>query len=156
MYSHLEDLKASLKDKSWRADDVQGVDISTLLFGLAAFHSILGADFFSTYNNFDFPDATRVKKKCDPIGFDHRLDDKIYPNPFNTSATIRYSLHHSARVNIDLYDMRGQFITPLLRAEQHAGVYDYMFDGANLPSGLYVAQVRADDSVAFARLRLVK
>ena len=146
----------SLNDKSWRADDVQGVDISTLLFGIAAYPSILGPDFFSIHNNFDFPDSTLIKKKSDPIGFDHRLNVKIYPNPFNTSATIRYTLHHSAHVNIDLYDIRGQFITSILRAEQNAGVYDYIFEGTNLSSGLYVAQVRAGDLVAFARLHLVK
>ncbi|MBN1481277.1 hypothetical protein EH223_02725 [candidate division KSB1 bacterium] len=53
----------SVQDRSWRAADVQGVDISTLLFGLAAHPAVLGNSFFAAYNDFNFPVIDHVKKK---------------------------------------------------------------------------------------------
>ncbi|WOH38724.1 hypothetical protein RI844_05780 [Thalassotalea fonticola] len=43
----------SLKQKHWRAKAVQGVDFSTMLFGLAALPDFLGADFFNRYNTLE-------------------------------------------------------------------------------------------------------
>ncbi len=40
----------SLKDKAWRAEVIQGVDYSTMLFGLAALPEFLGPEFFNYYN----------------------------------------------------------------------------------------------------------
>ena len=44
--------RRSLDESAWDANEVQGVDYSTMLFGLASLPEFLGADFFSTYNNF--------------------------------------------------------------------------------------------------------
>ncbi|MCW8863658.1 MAG: hypothetical protein OQK09_08405 [Colwellia sp.] len=42
----------SLKEKNWRAKAIQGVDFSTMLFGLAALPEFLGPQFFNRYNDF--------------------------------------------------------------------------------------------------------
>lgn len=44
---------------TWRATDIQLVDYATFLFGLASHPSQLGSGFFSTFNNYDFPDNSR-------------------------------------------------------------------------------------------------
>jgi len=41
----------SLRDPSWRSPQISGIDISTLLFGLASLHPMLGLQFFKDYNN---------------------------------------------------------------------------------------------------------
>jgi hypothetical protein len=47
----------SHEDPTWEACDLQGIDFSTLLFGLASHPDFLGTSFFEAYNDFDFPDA---------------------------------------------------------------------------------------------------
>lgn len=45
----------STTDASWRANEVQGIDFSGMLFGLASLPENCGREFFSTYNNYQFP-----------------------------------------------------------------------------------------------------
>jgi hypothetical protein len=45
----------SVQDTAWRANEVQGIDYSTMLFGLASLPEHCGKDFFTTYNNYKFP-----------------------------------------------------------------------------------------------------
>ena len=46
----------SLKDKTWRANVIQGIDYSSMLLGLAALPEHLGVEFFAKNNDFDFPE----------------------------------------------------------------------------------------------------
>jgi hypothetical protein len=43
--------RKSTQDRSWTANDIQGVDYATLLFGLATLPEFLGPDFFKQHNN---------------------------------------------------------------------------------------------------------
>lgn len=45
----------STTNTSWKAPEVQGIDYSTMLFGLASLPENCGASFFSDNNNYDFP-----------------------------------------------------------------------------------------------------
>ena len=47
----------SLLDPTWVARDVQGIDFSTMVYGLAAHPRFLGPDFFPTHNQYAFPTA---------------------------------------------------------------------------------------------------
>ncbi|GEM_PF-469205 len=47
----------------WKAGDIQGIDFSTLLLGMAAHEEFLGTGFFEYFNDFDFPDSTNVDIK---------------------------------------------------------------------------------------------
>jgi hypothetical protein len=46
----------SLKDETWRANIIQGIDYSCMLLGLAALPEHLGVGFFVRNNNFSFPE----------------------------------------------------------------------------------------------------
>lgn len=46
----------SIEDPSWMPPDIQGIDFSSMLLGLAAHPDVLGAGFFELFNDFDFPD----------------------------------------------------------------------------------------------------
>lgn len=45
----------SISNPSWRANEVQGIDFSSMLFGLASLPENCGTTFFSTYNDYNFP-----------------------------------------------------------------------------------------------------
>ena len=60
-----------------------------------------------------------------------------YPNPFNSSTVISYSLPVSSQVSLKIYNSIGQEITSLVNQVQGAGYYQIPFESQNLPSGVY-------------------
>lgn len=45
----------SVNNATWKANEVQGIDFSSMLFGLATLPENCGTSFFSTYNDYSFP-----------------------------------------------------------------------------------------------------
>lgn len=64
-----------------------------------------------------------------------------YPNPFNPSTTIQYSLAQSGNVEIVIYNALGERVSGVLMGNQMAGTHQFVLDAKNLSSGVYVYQV---------------
>ncbi|NUN07635.1 MAG: T9SS type A sorting domain-containing protein [Ignavibacteriaceae bacterium] len=83
-----------------------------------------------------------------------------YPNPFNPYTTIRYDLPEKASVSLILYDILGQRIATLINEEQVQGTYSYVLDmnasNLNLPSGVYLYQLRTNNYTMTKKLMLIK
>jgi len=47
----------------------------------------------------------------------------VYPNPFNSTTTIRFSLAHISDVEISLYDVSGREFAKLVKGRKSAGVH---------------------------------
>ena len=62
---------------------------------------------------------------------------KNYPNPFNPSTTISYSIPKSDFVILKIYNMVGREIQTLFSEFQYSGTYSINFDARNLSSGIY-------------------
>jgi hypothetical protein len=62
-----------------------------------------------------------------------------FPNPFNPSTVIRYSLLNNSNVSIKLYDILGKEISTLVSSFQKQGMYDITLNmnSLNLSSGIY-------------------
>ncbi len=60
-----------------------------------------------------------------------------YPNPFNSLTTIKFSIPNRAEVKISVYDILGNEIKQLLKAEKDPGTYEIKFDASGLSSGIY-------------------
>jgi flagellar hook assembly protein FlgD len=65
-----------------------------------------------------------------------------YPNPFNSSTKIEYSLSRSAHVVLQIHDSAGRKIITLLNRDQPAGKHQIDWHGSDtagmpLSSGLY-------------------
>ncbi len=65
-----------------------------------------------------------------------------YPNPFNPTTTIIYSLNQDGPVEITIYDLRGRMVRKLVESMQPAGVHEVIWDGKDLSgkeasSGVY-------------------
>ncbi len=67
-----------------------------------------------------------------------------YPNPFNSTSIIRYSLPVDSRVDLRVYDQLGRAIKVLVNQEQQSGIYRVVFDGSFLSSGIYHYRLQAD------------
>jgi len=60
-----------------------------------------------------------------------------FPNPFNPTTTIDYTLPASSRVLLKVYDVLGREIRTLVDERQIAGDHSVKLDGSNLASGVY-------------------
>ena len=67
-----------------------------------------------------------------------------YPNPFNPSTTISYTLHQSSAIKLVVFDMLGRKVATLVDSVQPSGTHEIQFDAANLPSGTYLYRLKSD------------
>ena len=66
-----------------------------------------------------------------------------YPNPFNPATKIRYTLSADAQVTLAVYTISGKLVTTLCSSFRKAGSYSTDFNGALLPSGVYLCKMIA-------------
>ena len=66
-----------------------------------------------------------------------------FPNPFNPSTIIRYSLPYQSKVKIEVYNIIGELVKELADLEQAPGFYDVTFDASGLSSGIYIYRIVA-------------
>ncbi len=74
-----------------------------------------------------------------------------FPNPFNPSTTIKYVLVKDTHVQLDIYNMLGDYITQLVNEEQGAGIYSLNWDarddnGTHIPAGVYFCKFQTNES----------
>ena len=79
-----------------------------------------------------------------------------FPNPFNPTTTIVYSLPSSGHVALTIYDLSGRIVATLVDAAQSAGSYRVTFDAEGLASGVYLARLTAGSRTAVRKLALLK
>ena len=79
-----------------------------------------------------------------------------YPNPFNPETTIRYALPQAGNVRLAVYDLLGHEVAILVDRSKPAGHHTARFGADNLPSGLYVYRLQAQDKTIVRTMMLVK
>ncbi|MBN8570000.1 MAG: T9SS type A sorting domain-containing protein, partial [Ignavibacteria bacterium] len=79
-----------------------------------------------------------------------------FPNPFNPSTTIQYSVPNDGLVQMRIYDISGREVMNLVNENKVAGNYEVKFNGANLSSGIYFYRIKAGEFVETKRMVLVK
>ena len=79
-----------------------------------------------------------------------------YPNPFNPTSEIRYSLPKDGFVTLKVYDVLGKEVATLVNEHKQAGYYIVTFNAGNLPSGLYLYSIQANGFNQTKKLILAK
>ena len=78
-----------------------------------------------------------------------------YPNPFNPKTTLVYELSEASNVKIKIFNIRGELVKTIHEGKHNAGEHHVIFDGTNLPSGMYVYGLEVNESVVEARKLLL-
>jgi photosystem II stability/assembly factor-like uncharacterized protein len=79
-----------------------------------------------------------------------------YPNPFNPSTIIRFKIKDSRFVSLKVYDVLGREVASLVNEFKKAGKYEIRFTNNQLPSGLYLVKMVADNFTATRKIILLK
>jgi photosystem II stability/assembly factor-like uncharacterized protein len=99
--------------------------------------------------------------------FEFKLNQN-YPNPFNPTTKIKYTIPASLNppevdspkertfVQLIVYDLLGREAAVLVNEEKQPGVYEEVFDGSNLPSGVYLYRLTAGEFNDTKKLVLLK
>jgi hypothetical protein len=84
-----------------------------------------------------------------------------YPNPFNPSATISYSLEKPVSVRLVVYNLLGQRVKALVGTHQQAGNHIAVWDGTDysgrrVASGIYFYRLEAGSFTATKKMVMIK
>ncbi len=79
-----------------------------------------------------------------------------YPNPFNPQTTIEFAVDRPAPITLEVFNLAGQRVAMLVNETKAAGTYRVLFDGRNLPSGIYFYRLKAGQSMATRKMLLTK
>ncbi|MDP8238096.1 MAG: T9SS type A sorting domain-containing protein [Candidatus Hatepunaea meridiana] len=80
----------------------------------------------------------------------------VYPNPFNSTTTIRYGLPSPSHVSLQVYNTSGQQITTLFEGYRRTGIHSVNLTANNLPTGLYFVRLKASEQVFTQKVMLIR
>ncbi len=79
-----------------------------------------------------------------------------YPNPFNPSTTIKYSLPEASLTTIKIYNALGKELEVLLNQMMPSGTHELVFDAKSLPSGVYFYSIQSGSFSQVKKMLLIK
>ncbi|MBN2461745.1 MAG: CapA family protein [Candidatus Cloacimonetes bacterium] len=112
-----------------------------------------------TERNYGIPPA----RNNDPVPADipaAKLQQN-FPNPFNPDTQITYELHAASRINLSVYNIKGQLIRKLVEEKQQPGYYVFDWNGRNnlgraVPTGVYLYRLDAGSCSITRKCILIK
>lgn len=86
---------------------------------------------------------------------------KIFPNPFNPSTTIQYSLPHTGKVVIEIYDVLGSPVQTLINDIENPGVHTVRWSGQSekvgrAASGIYLVSLKYGEDLQVRKIIFLK
>ena len=94
-----------------------------------------------------------VEKTDHPISFSIGQN---FPNPFNPTTRIEYTIPHASLVSLKVYDILGRNVSQLVNEVQQSGRYEVLFDGSGLSSGIYFYSIDANNFHQIRKMVLMK
>jgi len=79
-----------------------------------------------------------------------------YPNPFNAKTNISFDVPYHSHVQINILNVRGQFIQRVMDENLLAGKHKIVYDASLLTSGIYFLQIKTDRFTKIKKMLLLK
>ncbi len=152
----------------WRATDASGNTIVVDNSGIWEQEIAVGAhaDHLTgviTYNygawkieprtNDDFDNFTDLAPQVQPAKFELHAN---YPNPFNPTTTLSFSLTRAGEVSLVVYNVLGEQVAVLQQGTLNAGEHQLNWNASALASGVYFARLSAFGATADQKMLLIK
>jgi hypothetical protein len=108
---------------------------------------------FGTMGTHDF--TTGVNEIPGTVPSAYALEQN-FPNPFNPSTKINYSLPVEGFVTLDVYNSIGQKVASLVNESKTAGTYTVNFDASDFTSGIYFYKISSGNFSETKKMILLK
>lgn len=84
--------------------------------------------------------------------------EQNFPNPFNPSTIIKFSLPKNTNVSLKVFNMSGKEVAQIINDRRDAGNYEVRFDASeySLTSGIYFYELKTNDSKIVKKMAFVK
>ena len=79
-----------------------------------------------------------------------------YPNPFNPTTTIRFSVEMLHATSLQIFDITGRLVETLLDESLTPGDHEVTWNAGNLPSGVYFVRLQSGEYVESQKVILLK
>jgi len=115
---------------------LKGCVINGVLYGDTNYYKYTGIKVNNTVNNFNL--------------------SQNFPNPFNPSTRIKYSLAKGENVTLKIYDVLGREIETLVNGYQSSGSYEIEFAPKSLSDGVYIYRLQAGNNYLLKKMIYLK
>jgi hypothetical protein len=167
--------EANMKMKIWEGDLedeeeewlLEGTDPSPRVTGSFTMFSIISSDPAVT-DQVEIDDvvvrligeAVDVEETRNSIPTAFELKNN-YPNPFNPTTTIEFSLVKENFTTLKIYSVTGELVNTLVNSDLQAGVHSINFDGRDeggneLSSGMYIYELVSGTNISAKKMFLIK
>jgi len=82
--------------------------------------------------------------------------EQNFPNPFNPSTKIRFSVPERGLVTLKVFNLLGEEVETLLNSELANGTYEVDFKGTSISSGIYFYTLTANNFISTKKMILLK
>ena len=84
-----------------------------------------------------------------------------FPNPVSNNVAIKYSLPDPVKMNLSIYNCKGQYITTLKDGEQSSGIHSVTWNGTDeqgklVPNGVYFYKLTTSGKDIVKKLLLIR
>ena len=79
-----------------------------------------------------------------------------YPNPFNPSTTIDFSLNSFSDLEINVYDVNGRLVENLYSGFKSPGTHKVVWDATGFSAGIYIVNMVSKKSSETLMITLIK
>jgi hypothetical protein len=95
------------------------------------------------------------EKEINLVAEDYLLSQN-FPNPFNPSTKIRYSIPETSKVVIKVNDILGNEIATLVKEDKPSGTYEITWNANNISSGIYFYRLQVGGYIETKKMVLLR
>jgi hypothetical protein len=80
----------------------------------------------------------------------------VYPNPFNPTTSISFTLSADEKIKLSVFDVRGNEVDIVFSDNLNAGEHTFTWDASNFASGVYYIQLNSPSHSSMMKALLMK
>jgi len=89
------------------------------------------------------------------LNYDFNLEQN-FPNPFNPTTKLEYSVTGNQHVTLKVYDVLGKEVAVIVDEVKQPGTYNVDFSASNLASGLYLYSLQTKNYISTKKMIFIK
>jgi len=115
-------------------------------------HKILGDE---EYYKININDKQVSQNTDNEVASELLLSDN-YPNPFNPTTSISYTLPEDGKVQVKIFDVLGRELATIISGFESKGKHSIVWDGSNVSSGVYFYSITFKNQAINKKMLMIK